>query len=67
MPDGRYEAAEALEGDGVAEGDLWIRVAATIAGDGMTVDFTGTDPPGRATATARRPSPARPSTSWSAP
>ena len=33
MPDGRYEAAEALEGDGVAEGDLWIRVAVTIAGD----------------------------------
>ncbi len=31
MPDGRYEAAEALEGDGVAEGELWIRVAVTIA------------------------------------
>jgi N-methylhydantoinase B len=46
MPDGRYEAAEALEGDGVAEGDLWIRVAVTIAGDAMTVDFTGTDPTG---------------------
>lgn len=46
MPDGRYEAAEALEGDGVAEGDLWIRVAVTIAGDSMTVDFAGTDPAG---------------------
>jgi N-methylhydantoinase B len=46
MPDGRYEAAEALEGDGVAEGDLWIRVAVTVAGDGMTVDFSGTDPAG---------------------
>ena len=46
MPDGRYEAAEALEGDGVHEGDLWIRVAVTIAGDRMTVDFTGTDPTG---------------------
>ncbi len=33
MPDGRYEAAEALEGDGVSGGDLWIRVAVTIAGD----------------------------------
>jgi N-methylhydantoinase B len=43
MPDGRYEAAEALEGDGVADGDLWIRVAVTIAGDRMTVDFAGTD------------------------
>jgi N-methylhydantoinase B len=46
MPDGRYEAAEALEGDGVDDGDLWIRVAVTIAGDGMTVDFTGTDAAG---------------------
>jgi N-methylhydantoinase B len=46
MPDGRYTAAEALEGDGVAEGDLWIRVAVTIAGDAMTVDFAGTDPTG---------------------
>jgi N-methylhydantoinase B len=46
MPDGRYEAAEALEGDGVEDGDLWIRVAVTVAGDGMTVDFTGTDPAG---------------------
>ena len=35
MPDGRYEAAEALEGDGVTDDDLWIRVAVTIAGDGM--------------------------------
>ncbi len=46
MPDGRYEAAEALEGDGVEDGDLWIRVAVTIAGDRMTVDFAGTDPAG---------------------
>lgn len=46
MPDGRYEAAEALEGDGVASGDLWIRVAVTISGDAMTVDFAGTDPTG---------------------
>lgn len=46
MPDGRYEAAEALEGDGVTADDLWIRVAVTIAGERMTVDFTGTDPTG---------------------
>ena len=46
MPDGRFEAAEALEGDGVSTDDLWIRVAVTIAGDAMTVDFAGTDPTG---------------------
>jgi N-methylhydantoinase B len=46
MPDGRYEAAEALEGDGVRDEDLWIRVAVTIDGDRMTVDFAGTDPAG---------------------
>ena len=46
MPDGRYEAAEALEGDGVTDEDLWIRVAVTIAGERMRVDFTGTDPAG---------------------
>ncbi len=46
MPDGRYEAAEALEGDGVTEDDLWIRVAVTIDGERMRVDFAGTDPAG---------------------
>ena len=46
MPDGRHEAAEALEGDGVTDDDLWIRVAVTIDGDALTVDFTGTDPAG---------------------
>ncbi|MDX6646960.1 MAG: N-methylhydantoinase [Miltoncostaeaceae bacterium] len=46
MPDGTYTAAEALEGDGVLDGELWIRVAVTVDGDEMTVDFTGTDPSG---------------------
>jgi len=46
MPDGTFTAAGALEGDGVTEDDLWIRAAVTIAGDAMTVDFTGTDPEG---------------------
>jgi N-methylhydantoinase B len=46
MPDGRYAAEEALEGDGVEDGDIWIRVTVTIDGDAMTVDFTGTDPTG---------------------
>lgn len=46
MPDGVYRAEEALEGDGVESGPLWIRLAVTIRGDTMTVDFTGTDPAG---------------------
>ncbi len=46
MPDGRSTAEEALEGDGVTEAPLVIRVAVEIRGDTMTVDFTGTDPMG---------------------
>ena len=44
MPDGTWHAAEALEGDGVTTDPVWIRLAVTIAGDRLTVDFTGTDP-----------------------
>ena len=39
LPDGRYEARDALE---PAEGELEIRVAVTIAGDEIEIDFTGT-------------------------
>ena len=46
MPDGTYRAAEALEGDGVSEDALWIRVAVTIDADRVRVDFKGTDPVG---------------------
>ncbi|OHV41637.1 MULTISPECIES: hydantoinase B/oxoprolinase family protein [Pseudofrankia] len=44
LPDGRYEAASELEGDGADDVDIPLRVAVTIAGDGLTVDFTGTSP-----------------------
>jgi N-methylhydantoinase B len=43
MPDGTWHAEEALEGDGVTDRPLWIRVSVTIEGDTMSVDFTGTD------------------------
>jgi N-methylhydantoinase B len=42
LPDGRYEAASELEGDGITEIDVPIRVAVEIDGDAMTIDFAGT-------------------------
>ncbi|MBL7490338.1 hydantoinase B/oxoprolinase family protein [Frankia sp. AgB1.9] len=44
LPDGRYEAASELEGDGADDVDIPLRVRVTIAGDGLTVDFAGTSP-----------------------
>ena len=46
LPDGRWTGLECLEGDGVTDDDIVIRVAVTISGDAMTVDFTGSDPTG---------------------
>lgn len=46
MPDGAWSAKEMIEGDGVSDEDLVIRVRVEIAGDEMTVDFRGTDPAG---------------------
>ena len=42
MPDGTYRATSEVEGDGVTSADLPLRVAVTIAGDTIDVDFTGT-------------------------
>jgi N-methylhydantoinase B len=41
LPDGRYEAEDVLE---PASGQLAIRVAVTIAGEKIDVDFAGTSP-----------------------
>jgi N-methylhydantoinase B len=41
LPDGRYEASDTLE---VADGELELRAAVTIAGDAVEIDFTGTAP-----------------------
>jgi N-methylhydantoinase B len=40
LPDGRYEAADAVE---AADGDLVIRVVVDVAGDEIEIDFSGTD------------------------
>lgn len=42
LPDGVYRAETELEGDGVTEADIPIRVAVTVAGDAATIDLTGT-------------------------
>jgi N-methylhydantoinase B len=42
LPDGRFEAVGEIEGDGVDDVDIPIRVAVTIADDTMRVDFAGT-------------------------
>jgi N-methylhydantoinase B len=43
LPDGRYEAASFLDDDGVdPDKTLEIRVAVTISGDEIEIDFTGT-------------------------
>jgi N-methylhydantoinase B len=44
LPDGKYCAETELEGDGVTDADLPVRVAVTIDGDALVVDFTGTSP-----------------------
>jgi N-methylhydantoinase B len=40
LPDGAYAAADVLEG---RDGDVTLRVEATIRGDELTLDFSGTD------------------------
>jgi N-methylhydantoinase B len=42
LPDGHYHAETQLEGDGVCDADIPLRVTVTIDGDGIVMDFTGT-------------------------
>jgi N-methylhydantoinase B len=42
LPDGRYAAESEIEGDGVTDEDIPVRVTVTIEGDRMTIDFEGT-------------------------
>ena len=42
IPDGRYEFADVVDGDGFTREPLEIRVAVTIADDEVEVDFSGT-------------------------
>ncbi len=44
LPDGTWEASEHWDDDCFGPADVTIRMALTIAGDEVTVDFAGTDP-----------------------
>ena len=41
IPNGVYEAEDYIDGDGLSEQPIPVRVAVTIDDDAMTVDFTG--------------------------
>jgi len=47
IPDGTYAAKDWLEGDGVEERDVELRVAITAQGGRLRCDFTGTAPAAR--------------------
>ncbi|MEY8840252.1 hydantoinase B/oxoprolinase family protein, partial [Cribrihabitans sp. XS_ASV171] len=44
LPDGRWEAEDFLDNDGITDVPLRIRLALEISGDRMTLDFTGSAP-----------------------
>jgi N-methylhydantoinase B len=44
IPDGVYAMTDYLDDDGFGEGPLAIHAAVTVAGSGLTVDFTGSHP-----------------------
>ncbi|TAD91217.1 MAG: hydantoinase B/oxoprolinase family protein [Alphaproteobacteria bacterium] len=43
LPDGTEHVADYLDNDGIQDQPLTIRLAVTVAGDRLTLDFTGTD------------------------
>ena len=47
MPDGRYEFADVIDGDGFTHEPFKIQVAVTIAGDEVEIDFEGSSPQAR--------------------
>ena len=42
LPDGRYEAEDEMDGDGVVDEPVRLALAVEIDGDEMTIDYTGT-------------------------
>ncbi|HEY0121081.1 MAG TPA: hydantoinase B/oxoprolinase family protein [Rhizobium sp.] len=44
LPDGRYEASDIIDGDGITDAPIPVQVVVTIDGDSITADFTGCPP-----------------------
>ncbi|HEY0378067.1 MAG TPA: hydantoinase B/oxoprolinase family protein [Pyrinomonadaceae bacterium] len=44
IPDGEYEAEDALDDDGVSDESVWIRVRVRVKGERAVVDFAGSAP-----------------------
>jgi N-methylhydantoinase B len=44
LPDGRYEGQEHTDNDCFSTGHFAVRVALTVEGDRLSIDYTGTDP-----------------------
>ena len=44
IPDGVYRVLDYMDDDGLTEQQVPIRVAITVAGENMSIDFTGTSP-----------------------
>jgi len=44
LPDGRWEAEDFMDNDGISDRALPIKVALEVSGDRLTLDFTGTAP-----------------------
>ena len=55
LPDGRWQAEDFLDNDGIDPDALPIRVALDVAGDRLTLDFTGTAPVARGPVNIARP------------
>ncbi|WP_308918188.1 hydantoinase B/oxoprolinase family protein [Jannaschia sp. LMIT008] len=55
LPDGTWEAADFLDNDGIVDEPLPVRVALTVAGDRLTLDFDGTAPRARGPVNIARP------------
>ncbi len=48
LPDGTYRFEDHIDGDSIESGTVIVRVAVTVAGDGVIVDFEGSSPQAKA-------------------